>query len=298
MNELAASRSRSWDFHAALNELNQQRLCPGLPSADWQDALRQSHELSLLEGDFLASCQAQVADMAAQAPTDPQAFGEWFYALREHGPGQFDPLFDYLAERATWDELCWFLRQELAGEAGFEDLVALTQLRLPARAKLELARNYWDEMGRGKYNGMHGPMLSTLAQALDVQNTPLSQICWESMALGNLLAGLAFNRRYAYHSLGALGVIELTAPTRAVKLVEALDRLGVDRHASRYFRVHAVVDVAHARTWCDEVLIPTVAERPETAVCLAEGALMRLYTGACTFERYRREFGLLSLRAA
>ena len=43
----------------------------------------------------------------------------------------------------------WFLTQEAAGEAGFDDLVAMTQVKLPARAKLELARNYWDEMGRG-----------------------------------------------------------------------------------------------------------------------------------------------------
>ena len=49
--------------------------------------------------------------------------------------------------------------QEAAGEAGFDDLVAMTQVKLPTRAKLELARNYWDEMGRGNPKGMHGPML-------------------------------------------------------------------------------------------------------------------------------------------
>jgi hypothetical protein len=62
------------------------------------------------------------------------------------------------------EEMKWFLTQEVAGEAGFEDLTALTQVKLPPRAKLELARNYWDEMGRGNAKGMHGPLLATLAE--------------------------------------------------------------------------------------------------------------------------------------
>ena len=63
----------------------------------------------------------------------------------------------------------WFLTQEAAGEAGFDDLVAYTQVKLPARAKLELARNYWDEMGRGNAKGMHGPMLERLVEALALE---------------------------------------------------------------------------------------------------------------------------------
>jgi hypothetical protein len=43
-------------------------------------------------------------------------------------------------------QMQWFLTQEIAGEAGFEDLTAFTQIRLPVRPKLELARTYWDEM--------------------------------------------------------------------------------------------------------------------------------------------------------
>eukprot|EP01036_Dinobryon_divergens_P060900 gene60901-81204_t len=43
---------------------------------------------------------------------------------------------------------------------------------------------------------------------------------WESLALANTMVGLATTRRYAYHAVGALGVIELTAPGR-VKQVAA-----------------------------------------------------------------------------
>jgi hypothetical protein len=188
------------------------------------------------------------------------------------------------------------MRQEVAGEAGFDDLVALTQIRMPERPKLELARNYWDEMGRGKAVGMHGPMLGRLAKSLEVEFPDPEDIVWESLALGNVLVGLAYNRRYAFHAVGALGVIELTAPTRAVKVVEALDRLGIEKSASHYFRLHATVDLSHARTWRDEVLIPLVEARPDVAVHIAEGALMRLTAGQRCFERYRRELCVQSER--
>ena len=105
----------------------------------------------------------------------------------------------------------WFLTQEAAGEAGFEDLVAYAQVKLPARAKLELARNYWDEMGRGNPKGMHGPMLDRLVEALALEPA-IDTTVWESLALANAMTAMATTRRYAFHAVGALGAIELTAP--------------------------------------------------------------------------------------
>jgi hypothetical protein len=285
------------DLHLALTALNRQRLSPATPNQFWKEDLGKAAKLAVHEGNFLEKERRRIAWRAALAPQEAKAFAAWFDDLRDSGPGQHDPLFEYLAVHATADEIRWFLRQEVAGEAGFDDLVALTQLRMPVRAKLELARNYWDEMGRGKERGMHGPLLSRLAAAVGVADTPVKEVVWESLALCNLLAGLAYNRRFAYHAIGALGAVELTAPTRAVKVVEALDRIGVDRAASYYFRLHGTVDIVHARGWRDEVLIPILSAQPEVATQIAEGALMRLNAGARTFDRYRREFGLLPRNA-
>lgn len=287
-----ASMGHASAIQKALSEFNRRRLSPSTPDNDVPLALLYAHEMGMLEHQFLEQDRQAIAARALGAPSTPQAFAAWFDALNDTGPGQHDPLFDFLAAHATIDQLRWFIQQEVAGEAGFDDLVALTQLRMPERAKLELARNYWDEMGRGKAAAMHGPMLGTVAQILGIDSGHTDHIVAESQALSNVLVGLAYNRRYAFHALGALGVIELTAPSRAVKVVEAFDRLGVDRAASHYFRVHAVVDLAHARTWRDEILIPVLEQQPEVARFIAEGALMRLQAGARTFERYRREWGL------
>src|SRR5881394_4095617 len=207
-------------LHRELALNAQRRLRPGLPDDEPPE------DLGDLERDFLESERAAVADAAAQAPEEPEAFVAWFQRLREDGPGQGDPLFPWIAEQATFAQMRWFLAQEVAGEAGFDDLVALTQIKMPARAKLELARNYWDEMGRGRAVAMHGPLLSDLARAMDVHADPEKTV-WESLALANLMVALALDRRYAYHSIGALGAVELTAPGRVAQVDRGLARLGI-----------------------------------------------------------------------
>lgn len=274
-----------------LTAFNARRLAPALPDGDWYGQVLDDAEMLAIEGGWLESERRREAGRAATAPTDPDGFVAWIEALETTGPGQGDPLFPYLAHEASLDEMRWFLAQEISGEAGFDDLTALTQIRMPATAKLEMARNYWDEMGRGNAKGMHGPMLQVLATALDVKPLADAEV-WEAAALANLMAGLAANRRYAYHSAGALGIIELTAPGRAQQVSIGLRRLGVAPKARHYFDLHAVLDVKHSEAWNREVFRSLVAGQPETARAIAEGALMRLHCGARCFRRYRAQFGL------
>ena len=276
-------------LHRGLAYFNRRRLMPALPDEGWREALNSDMAFLTLEGEFLEGERAAVRDLLQDVPQDASAFVSWFERLRTNGPGQGDALFPWLAETATREEMQWFLLQEVAGEAGFEDLVALTQLRMPVGPKLELARNYWDEMGRGTAAGMHGPMLGRLAKAMVVEPSPETTV-WEALALGNLMVGLAANRRFAYQSVGALGVIELTAPGRAVQVAQGLRRLGLDGKARVYFELHATLDVRHSEAWNAEVLRPLVAASPAAAIHIAEGAVMRLRAGARCFERYRRHF--------
>jgi hypothetical protein len=283
---LAQTYSPQW-LHAQLVELNRSRFEPTLPldAAALDDASFQR------ELEFVEQERSAVSALAQAAPRDELAFIDWFEELKVSGPGQGDELFPWLAERASLTNMRWFLAQEAAGEAGFDDLVALTQVKMPKRAKLELARNFWDEMGQGRAGGMHGPMLGRLTEALEL-SVGAEGTVWESLALANLMSALSANRRYAFQSLGALGVIELTAPGRAELVNAGLKRLGVPGSARRYFALHATLDVKHSRSWNREVLGPLVADRPELAPALAEGALMRLEAGARCFCRYRRYFGL------
>ncbi len=273
-------------FQQGLSRWNHERLDPGFPSADWQHRLDANHKMLRLEGAFLEELRAEVTDEAAAAPTDVEGFIAWFEALEETGPGQHDPLFPWLAEEATPEQLRWFFEQEAAGEAGFDDLVAMTQVKLPTRPKLELARNYWDEMGRGNVKGMHGPMLDTLIETMAI--TPsIEGSVWESLTLANAMTAMATTRRYAWHSVGALGVVELTAPLRASLVAQGLRRIGLSRDDSRYFDLHAVLDVKHSEGWNREALRPAIEEDFRRARPIAEGALIRLKCGERCFARYR-----------
>lgn len=278
-------------WHRKLAAFNAARFTPGFPHSGWEAELRAQAKLGIDEGRWLEAQRASVMARAAEAPCDADGFVAWFERLEQVGPGQNDPLFPWLAEQATMEEMRWFLAQEVAGEAGFDDLTAMTQMRLPVRAKLELARNYWDEMGRGNAKGMHGPMLESLAHKLGLEPR-LETTIWEALALANTMAGLAASRRYAYQSVGALGVIEQTAPGRAKLVGEGLRRLGVSGKDRHYFDLHAILDIKHSAAWNAEAAWPLVAEDPARAPALAEGALMRLECGAACFRRYREVLGV------
>ena len=270
----------------SLARWNRDRLAPQLPSRRWQDDLEREYEMRKVELAFLERLRGEVAAEANAVPRSARSFVAWFEELKQTGPGQGDPLFPWIAEKATLDELRWFLEQEAAGEAGFDDLVAYTQVKFPTQAKLELARNYWDEMGRGNPKGMHGPMLDVLVKALGLEPT-IEATLPESLALANAMTAMATNRRYAWHSVGALGVIELTAPSRSACTAAALRRLGRSAKERRYFDIHAILDVRHSEAWNKEALIPLVEEDPARAPAIAEGALIRLKCGERCYARYR-----------
>ena len=283
--------------HRRLATWNHQRLAPASPHNDWLDELDEEREMRELETRWIETFRQQVAARAAEAPTDLDGFTDWFKALEHDGPGQHDALFDWLAREASSEEMSWFLTQEAAGEAGFDDLVALAQVKVPvAQAKLELARNYWDEMGRGNAQGMHGPMLDRTVQVLGLTPT-IEGTLWPSLALANTLTAFATTRRYAWHAIGALGVVELTAPGRVALVGEGLKRLGHPPVVRKYFDLHAMLDIRHSEDWIANVLRPLVSEAPACAPYLAEGALMRLTCGAWCFDAYRAHLWTLPARS-
>jgi hypothetical protein len=267
---------------------NRDRLLPRLPDANWRGAIDHDAEMLSLQRDFLDSLRREVAELASQAPCEPRAFIAWFDRLERVGAGQHDPLFGWLEREANLEQMRWYLTQEAAGEAGFEDLTAYAQVKLPVRIKLELARNYWDEMGRGNAKGMHGPMLHRLVERLNLKPI-IEGTVWESLALANAMTAMATSRDFAWHALGALGVIELTAPGRSKAVAAGLKRLGMSAKERLYFDLHAVLDIKHSAAWNAEALAPAVADDPRRAAAIAEGALIRLQCGARCFERYRNE---------
>jgi hypothetical protein len=285
------------DFQRSLATYNARRLDPSTGSALWKEDLCTEGEFALAESLYIEAVRQKVAPLLVDVPEDPAAFIDWYEDLQIKGPGQGDALFPWVEQSCTLEQMKWFLFQEVAGEAGFEDLLAMTQVKMSIRPKLEMARNYWDEMGRGREKGMHGLLLQRLSDYFDLHPTVVDVVP-ESVALGNAMIALARHRHYAFQSVGALGVIEMTAPWRADCVNKGLKRLRVPTRKRLYFAVHAVLDVKHSEEWNREVLLPLVEEDPERARPIAEGAIIRLWHGQRCFERYRRELGCADQKQA
>lgn len=272
-------------LHRRLAEFNRLRLQPRWDVEDWQQQLRQELELRTVEGHVVEAERSRARAIAETAPTQPREFVTWLEQLREQAKAHSEGLLSWLERRASRREMSWFLAQELPGEQDFEDLIALTQVRQGWRAKLEMARDYWDEMGQGSASATRARLLDCLERELLVDAT--HPPAWECLARSNLMMALAGNRRYAFQAVGALGVLELTAAGPASSIDAGLARLGISAEARGFFAVRQRLAPLRAHAWNEHVVLPIVAQDGRAARAIAEGALMRLAADARCYRRYR-----------
>ena len=178
-------------------------------------------------------------------------------ALRALGVLDLVPsVYRFVAEDATHDELVVFLTLEGGPDGGFDDLVATCQIGLDGQPKLELARNYWDEMGNGDAGDVHTELHRDLSRCLGLEAVPRTEQPLEALERSALGSLLATNRSLQPEMVGALGLIELQAGPRCRKVLEGLRRLDAPADALPFYEVHAAVDPKHGKDWVDHVVTP------------------------------------------
>jgi hypothetical protein len=197
--------------------------------------------------------------------------------------------YKWLAEEADWDQVVEFLALEGGPDGGFDDLVAACQIGLSGSAKLELGKNYWDEMGTGDPDGVHTVLHDRFVAAAGIPRIPREELPVEALERAALGGLLATNRWLQPELLGALGLIELQAGPRCRLVLKAFDRLGAPADAYPFYVEHAQVDPIHGRDWLDKAIAPTVDEHPEWAPRILRGAWWRARVNLAFFERMRRE---------
>ena len=186
-------------------------------------------------------------------------------------------VYRWLAKDADREQLIAFLAAEGGPDATFDDLVACGQLGLTGEAKLEMARNYWDEMGDGAagsvHTELHKTMLTTVGLPTTVDRTAMTECALERAALPGLLAT---NHWLQPELLGALGMVELQAGPRCQLVVKAMTRLRLPAEALRFYEVHAAVDPKHGSDWLAQVIRPTLRRNPAWHYRVIRGARWRL----------------------
>jgi hypothetical protein len=184
-------------------------------------------------------------------------------------------LYKWLARRADWDEIVTFLALEGGPDAGFDDLVAACQIGLGGPAKMELATNYWDEMGNGDPAAVHTTLHDQLVTAIGMPHIPLAEQPVSALARSALGGMLATNRWLQPEMLGALGLIELQAGPRCRLVLQGFDRCGAPAAAYSFYDVHAEVDPRHGKDWLEKAILPTIVDQPEWGERVVRGALWR-----------------------
>src|SRR5205807_6485725 len=117
---------RFHEFQVGLTRYNEARLQPLLPEDAAANELAREQAFARAEVEFVEAQRKTLARWDGDVPRKTDAFIAWFERLKASGPGQGDRRFPWLAEHATLEQMKWFLLQEVAGEAGFEDLLAMT----------------------------------------------------------------------------------------------------------------------------------------------------------------------------
>src|ERR671916_1960484 len=233
--------------------------------ARWKWALERQWLDELTEGDV---------EHRAQLPSDPIA------ALRALAARDRLPeVYTWVAKHADRTGIVRFLSLEGGPDAGFDDLVAICQLGLPPRAKMELATNYWDEMGNGDPLAVHTYLHEQLSDALQLESVEDES----TLARSAILGLLATNRALQPELLGALGLIELQAGPRSRLVVQGLMRIGAPEEAVPFYQVHAEVDPRHGKGWLDNAIEPVLDEYPGIGERIVRGAMWRSRTNAELF---------------
>ncbi len=243
--------------------------------ARWQHHPTVAEHKSRLEADWIAELDARPApELPTRAVAALRAL-----AARDRLPAAYR----WLAKEASWTELVDFLALEGGPDAGFDDLVAVGQVGLAGSAKMELATNYWDEMGNGDPDAVHTVLHDRLVNAVQMprisrEHQPVEAL--ERAALGGLVST---NRWLQPELLGALGLIELQAGPRCRLVLQAFDRLGAPAAAYPFYQVHAEVDPRHGKDWLAKAVAPTVAQLPDWEARLVRGAWWRSAVNAAFF---------------
>lgn len=231
------------------------------------------------------------------APTDAKEFARWIrdYILKH--PSSIHPVFEHLSESCSFEEMSYFFSQEVTIDPRFDDLIALMQVGIKDQSiKMELASNFWDEMGNGELEDIHTIMFAKLYDGLDIFkegetfNDVLERASWQSLAAGNTLLYGVLHRQNFSVSLGSLGTVEMISPHRFRRLVNGFKRLGLSDEVSRYHQTHIKIDAKHGNAWLNEAIVPTIKADPSKRDDVFMGASFRLNTSHDYCQHMAKQF--------
>lgn len=235
---------------------------------------------NLIERYFLEYEESRIPASTWEAiPREPDAYVDWLLDIVRRHPANRHPLYeDYLCSRATLENLREFMIQETTIDTRFDDYLALVQVGTSGGVKLEIATNYWDEMGNGDESKMHTFMFNRAMECLGVSPDVRGALTTEALVCGNISLMLSLRRMHFYKALGYFVITEYLAPRRFEQVIAAWRRNGLTNEGAEYHMAHVSIDGDHAAHWFENVILPVIRKSPEAVYDITRGAIYRLNT--------------------
>ena len=299
MNQQAQPQSSVLEVQQLLNK----QYLGELAAADEFDAIGlhgRATDVAHAEREWMHGEEAR-CDRAGM-PTTPGEFDTWYRALFKRQIDASEAFFHSIAHECSIEQLSMYVCFEEQVDGRFDDVIALAQLGLKGNEKLALASNFWDEMGEGQLEEMHTILFNESAKYFSdiLRRSAIADLLKPTpaaLANGNILMLLALRRKYSLRLLGALTLLEQTAPHRFSKTVQGMRRLGVPESVIYYHEMHVRVDAKHGHDLLNKVIGPMIQRTPSIIGEIALGALTRFNIATDYYKNLEHLFQVANLRA-
>ncbi len=188
-------------------------------------------------------------------------------------------IFSYMELYATKEEVCFYICSDYALNVRFYDLISLSLVAAPEVTRVEVANNYWDEMGNGDVGRTHIQLFRHVLESIGSQKAKhdyLALLGASGLAGYNLLLKQVLSRGDYFRSIGSLAITELADPQQYVRFLNGCKRVGIYSDKFEYYSEHIDIDALHGEAWVDNVIVPMAAAYPECRKQIIEGCYLRL----------------------
>lgn len=250
-----------------LHEMSYRGFEDAADDAEWQPAMlgvRRELEVAL-EQRLRRRWPGASADV-----TDVPAALEALVAA-DDGPS----LADHVRRRATTDEVLELFRQRSVYQLKEADPMTWVIPHLPTRAKAALVEVQYDEYGGGNPNRMHSHLFARGMVAVGLRaeyGAYVDDALPETLELNNALSMLGMHRRLRGAAVGHLAAFEMTSTLPSRKMVQGLDRLGLDGPMAAYFDEHVEADAIHELLAARDICGALAEDEPDQAAEILFGA--------------------------
>jgi Iron-containing redox enzyme len=229
--------------------------------------------------------RAELARFGARLQLENELFGHWVgseplppvrdqLSVADHldelaadNPGVDHPLFAYIRDDASREQIELFLQCDLIRNEVVDDEVALLVVGLQGMQKAVAAANLWDECGRGKLENFHTYWLRRLLEASDGWQRleeHRRQHPWFAKITSNLFTALLTRPSRKQMAYGCFLVFESWVEPHFRAILEGMRRVGLTSDdLTIYFEAHVAIDPRHSRELADALRVqqPHLDER-------------------------------------